>query len=464
VPKLGKAHDLFDIFVTSRVIRFKSSRLSNVVAWLERPISTTWCVVGWILATAIFVTTTLIAGIPAGGDATASSYISWALAHGHYSCGFPPGGVGSNQAAPLYPLVAGGLSALFRIGHSVPFPTQAELGRHCANAFAAINTWVQNSDAWGPTLRIGFVGWLALMAGVIALLRASGRGRRGWEPLALAFMAIVPPVSFCLVEFFHPQDLLAMGLALGGLAFALRGRWTGAGFLIGLAILSHQFALLFFLPMLVVAPKESRLKFAASSVAAVALVSVPVILFTSGRAWASIFVGTGGVTYNHTLLVQTGIHPPLLLVVARTFPTAGAVAMAWWAMKKLGASILEPVPLVSLIATCLCLRLVFEVNLWGYYFMAVAVILVILDVVRGRVRVTLIALLVMLKLVAIPLIDQSQSLALLLDLQAILVASAIGLSASPLIATINSLSRKALFQTEGLTSGQVSDARQRDTS
>jgi len=59
-------------------------------------------------------------------------------------------------------------------------------------------------------------------------------------------------------------------------------------------------------------------------------------------------------------------------------------------MRRLGSAALEPLPLVSLIATSLSLRLVFEVNMIGYYLMAMAVSLVMLDVIRGRISLLLV--------------------------------------------------------------------------
>ena len=52
---------------------------------------------------------------------------------------------------------------------------------------------------------------------------------------------------------------------------------------------------------------------------------------------------------------------------------------------------MDPVPLLALMALSLSLRLVFEQNLYGYYFMAFAVSLVLLDVVGGRIRGQLVA-------------------------------------------------------------------------
>ena len=48
-----------------------------------------------------------------------------------------------------------------------------------------MDRWAKHTGALVPTTWIGCVTWLALMAGVIAWLRASGRGRRGWEPVTL---------------------------------------------------------------------------------------------------------------------------------------------------------------------------------------------------------------------------------------------------------------------------------------
>ena len=269
---------------TRRHAREPGVEISGLSAWLERPLSTWWCVVGWCAATALFIGVTSLSNFVVGGDAFSFVYIQWLVAHGHLSCGYPYGGVNDNLAAPLYPLISGGLSALFRIGHSVPFPTSAQFGHHCWTADPAMDRWAARSGAWWGTLRLGFVGWLALMAGAVALLRAAGRGRRRWEPTTLVILALTPPVSMCLVEFFHPQDLLAMGLAVGSLAIALRGRWIWAGLLLGLALLSQQFTILVFLPLLVLVPKDQRYKFIGSVVVSVVAIAAPVLLLTSGRA------------------------------------------------------------------------------------------------------------------------------------------------------------------------------------
>lgn len=83
---------------------------------------------------------------------------------------------------------------------------------------------------------------------------------------------------------------------------------------------------------------------------------------------------------------ELNVHGTFLFIVARLLPIALGMAFAWWAQRRLGPKLLEPVALVALIATTLGLRLVFEENLFGYYFTALTVMLILLDVVKGRIR------------------------------------------------------------------------------
>ena len=70
----------------------------------------------------------------------------------------------------------------------------------------------------------------------------------------------------------------------------------------------------------------------------------------------------------------------------RVLPILVAMALAWWATRRLGRRVVNPIPLMSLIATSLSMRLVFEEGLFPYKFMALAVMLVVLAVVQRAVR------------------------------------------------------------------------------
>jgi len=373
-----------------------AGRISRLTSWLERPLSSWWCALGWLGATALFVLLTRLLGGPSQADASESIFTTWAIAHGHLSCAYPSGptGAGLYVGPILYPVFASGIAALARIGHDVPFPTQAQLGNHCSHAVAAMTHWAIESNATVTTLRIGYVGWIVLLFGVVALLRVSGRGRCGWEPTAVLLVACAPPIFMSYENVFHPQDLVAMGLILAGLACVRRGWWIWAGVLLGLAVTSQQFALLALVPLLVLAPGIQRIKYVAAAAASMALIIVPMVVITSGGAIRAALVGSNRVTLGANARPSTGgtvlwemhVHGALLFIVARIVPIVLALALAWWAVRRFGPTTLEALPLLTIIAASLLLRLVFEESIFGYYFMAVAAMLILLDVVRGHVR------------------------------------------------------------------------------
>ncbi len=373
---------------------------ATLASWLDRPLSNTLCALGWLLATAVFIGIVRILGGPSEGDAAESLYSTWAIAHGHLSCAYPPASTYSFPGiahpgpfiAPLWPLVSGAFDAITRIGHSVPFPSHAALGPHCSTASVAMYKWSFESSSALNSVRLGYLSWLFLMAGVVAMLRASGRGRCAWEPMTLVLIACVPAVWMPLIQFFHPQDIVAMGLALCGLACARRSWWVWAGIFIALAITAQQFALLVFVPLLVLAPPNRRLTFAKATIATGALVVGPFLLTAGRRSFGPVLFGSGNTAgFGGTLLGELHLHGTPLLFASRVLPLVLSALLASWVARRLGPAALEPVPLISLIALSLSLRLVFEQNFMGYYFMALAVSLVLLDVVSGRVRGQLVA-------------------------------------------------------------------------
>lgn len=251
--------------------------------------------------------------------------------------------------------------------------------------------WSFKSGALGPTLRIGYLGWLALAAGVVIFLRSSGLGRRGWEPLTLLLLSIAPPVFMCLQEYLHPEDLVALGLALGGLACVRRSKWAWAGVLLGLAFTSQQYVVLIAAALLVVAPRSQKVRFAATAIGSALVVVVPLVVYDKMSALRAAMVGSGSaVAYVNTLVDELHLTGSWLFVVSRILPIFVAMTIAWFAEQMLGKAVLEPVPLLSLCAVVLCLRLLFEIGLFGYKFMAVTVVLILLDVLRRRVRVLLV--------------------------------------------------------------------------
>ncbi|MFI5035601.1 MAG: hypothetical protein ACHQFZ_05295 [Acidimicrobiales bacterium] len=415
-------------------------------SFLNRPLSTWWCVLGWLGASAVFIGGTQLIGGVTSGDASDSINTTWAIAHGVPACAYAPGNqFGLPYSAPLYPSLSAALAALLRIGHGVSFPTMGQMGRHCSTAIAAMYRWSLRSHALRPTVELGYVGWLFLAAGSVSLLRTSGRGRNGWEPLTLLLIALVPSVSMCLHEYFHPQDLMAMGFVLGGLAAAGRGSWRWSGVLLGLAVATQQFAWLVLLPLAVVAPPRRVVRLAGAAFTTVAAVAAPLVVLSSSGALKAVLAGSGTTWTSNTLLDATRLPGPLLFFASRYLPIAAAMVLAWWAAHRLGEDVLAPVPLISLLATSLSLRLVFEVNLWGYYFMAVGVLLVLLDVIRGRVRWSLLGWLALVPVAFRPVLGTVSSLRTEATWwlpvwlwQVLLVTGAAALAISPLLSVVRS--------------------------
>ena len=353
--------------------------------WLDSPLSGWWCAVGWLAATAVFVGAVQLLGGPTSGDAGYSSGSTWAIAHGQWTCAFPSS---ATSIAPLYPIISGGVAAALRIGHSVPFPSGAALAPHCSRASNAFVSWSTRAHALPDTIRIGYLGWVALLGGVVAFLRASGRGRRGWEPATLMALACLPLVWLPVQNFFHPQDLLAVGLALAAMACARRDAWVGAGVLLGLALLSQQLAVLVAVPLLVVAPVHRRVSFALAALAAALVVTVPLLITNASRAARDVLLGTGDNPYDDgTFVALLHLRGAPLVFATRLAPLALSLLLSTLVVRRVGrAAAMEADLLVSLVALSLSMRLVFEASLYGYYFMPFAVALVLLDVVRGRVR------------------------------------------------------------------------------
>jgi len=160
----------------------------------------------------------------------------------------------------VVPLLSGAVEALTRIGYNIHFPSPSALGPHCSKVLAITGTRPMLLDR-SP--------WLDCADGRCGCSTSSFRtGRSRWEPAGVILVACVAPVWMTLSEDFHPQDMLAIGLALGGVACVRRGSWVWAGVLLGLAITSQQFSLLVFAPLAVVAPLNRRVRFVGGAIAA----------------------------------------------------------------------------------------------------------------------------------------------------------------------------------------------------
>jgi hypothetical protein len=211
-------------------------------------------------------------------------------------------------------------------------------------------------------------------------------------------LASLAPVISCVRTIFHPNDLLAMGLMLGAVACCISSRWAWAGVFIGSACMAHQFALLVAVPLLVLAPSQNRARFVVGAAVTAATIAGSA---TALAGWGVVhaIMGNGASYPADTLVDHLGLEVHGLVVVSRIVPLIAAGLLAAVAAQRIGRGQMTPPLLCSLVAVCLGLRLLFEVNLYGYYLAACAVMLLAVEVIGGRVRWTVVAWLLVVALV-----------------------------------------------------------------
>ncbi len=347
-----------------------------------------------LLAEMLYVVVRLAGGINSG-DAFEETVPSWAIAHGSLACAYPGGGVGGNPfGAPLYAFLTAGPLALMHLGRSVAFPAGAVLGAHCLNAAAAIVRWAAIAGVTSATLQLSYLAPVALALGVIVLVRTTPQRGTLWEPIAVAILFLSPPVVSAFLDYFHPQDLLALGLLLAAVGLGLRDRWALAGVLLALAFTSQQFAVLVVAPLVVVVPGRDRWRLVLGFAATLAPIAAALDAVSTTSALRVLLLGSDRITlganlftsHGGTVLWELHLHGAALFLLTRAAPVVAAMALARVLVRQRAGRPLDPATLVSLVGVSLALRLVFEVNLFGYYFAAVAVTLVSLDVLRGRLR------------------------------------------------------------------------------
>ena len=130
--------------------------------------------------------------------------------------------------------------------------------------------------------------------------------------------------------------------------------------------------------------------------------SLPLIALGSGAIAHDIFIGSGNAVTSGgtTVLWEIHLRGSLAVFLSRVLPLVASFAVAWFVTRRCGrAAVLQAPFLMALLAVSLGTRLVFEDNLFAYYFMALAVSLVVLDVLFGRIRESVVAWIAMVTLV-----------------------------------------------------------------
>lgn len=340
-------------------------------------------------------------GPPSGGDTVPLTAVSSAVAAGDLraaasvsSLPNPPGyalwtapllaAFPSWLGAPAWCTTAQRAAALHRLPANRADPTFTRDVDECGTATGSGRTtlppWYRAQGV------VGVASWLVLAVGGLALLRSADADSVGRQAGLLAFLAFLPAASSAIVQLYHPQDIVSLGLALGGLAFTLRRRWIVAGVLFGAAVLTKQFAVLLLLPALTAAgDRRSRLTLAGWSTAVFAAGILP-FLVSEPRATLENLSGfsAGGAVAGQTVLTLAGVTGTVASAVARDAPVLFAAAVCLWVASRHEDHLGSPVGLVAVALVCSGSRLVFESVVFPYYLLAASVLIFVLDLVARR--------------------------------------------------------------------------------
>ncbi len=334
-------------------------------------------------------------------DLGESLYSTIAIAHGQFGCLFssvhttvPVVSSSSPSIAPLYPLLSGAIESILRVGHGTAFPALTHGPAQCAAAYDSAYSWAQRTGAVSWSLRLGYLAWLPLAAGALAVLQTARSPKRGVTAVVLVAVTLEPLVASCLGVVFHPEYLVATGLSLLAVAAARHGRWELTGVLIALGMLSQQFVILVAVVLFFAGSRGARWRFALSTGITWLAVAIPLAVVTSGRALNALIYGSSRVTFDGasahskggTVLWELHLRGVPLFVTSRALPVAAVVVTTVWVKRRFCDHVMDASVLMSLVALAFASRLVFEVNLYGYYFMALSIALLVLDGTRGRVR------------------------------------------------------------------------------
>ena len=346
-------------------------------------------IVVYLAALGTFTAVVALRGGPSVGDAYGVTKPATAIADGDLSAAAhdsilpqPPG----------YALLTSPLVLVFRplIGASewcdgsVPPVTRLFLP-WCKPAQLAGHKWYRSQGV------LGILAWIVFADGLPAAPAGGGSRRRARRGAPGDGVAAIPAASDAVVETFHPQDLVCVGLCAAGLAEALRRRWVATGVLFGVALMCKQFALLPLVAVLAAAPRwGARGRVVLPALAVVACGVIPFAAVDPTGTWNTLrAVNASGVVKlsTGTVVGMTNLSESTKLVVARDGPVVMAVVMALWARWRAGPRLLSPVPLIGLATACLAARLVAEVWFASYYLLAVSAGLLLLDLASRRLPV-----------------------------------------------------------------------------
>jgi hypothetical protein len=297
-----------------------------------------------------------------------STGLAYAIGHGHFASVYAP----SSQldSPPGFEIL---LAPVMLLAHAVGFGTSLTAGAHA------------------KTLTVVLTGVATALG--CALLFALDAVARDWDyseakRLALAACAGLGVVS-AAAFWGHPEDAIALALVLwAALAVERRGNegWRQAGWLLGLAVACQPLALLAVAPVVARAGWRD-LRVAAWRLALPSLVVLmPELLATPRRALHAVVEqpffppAESGTPFSH--LARSLGHGLYSGGTLRLLVTVTAVTLGFLACRRR-----YDLPFVLFVmAAAFTLRVVFESELLGFYFLPVVALCLLLSLRRGWSR------------------------------------------------------------------------------
>ncbi|HUY20927.1 MAG TPA: hypothetical protein VMV22_01170 [Acidimicrobiales bacterium] len=236
------------------------------------------------------------------------------------------------------------------------------------------------------------LGPYEIIIGCVALFACDALAERMWLSRGRrSFLCVVEGVVLwpVLVMWGHPEDALAVGLAVYALVFALDGRWTGAGWLFGAALATQPLVVLM-LPVLLAMSGRSRVLglVVRSGLPAALLLVTPVLaqfhttvhalvdqpnfpVLDHATPWTALAPRLGGAGKDVAVAAGPG----------RLAAVLAACALGWWARRWRD----RPDLMVWAVAAALSLRCFTESVMVAFYLWPVlAVGLVVVASSSGR--------------------------------------------------------------------------------
>lgn len=188
--------------------------------------------------------------------------------------------------------------------------------------------------------------------------------------------AFLPTTVAAWLEYYHPQDVAGVAFLLFGLVFVAKGKWLPAALLFSVALLTRQWVLLAFF---VTAPflRRDMFKFVFTTALVTFLGVIPFLLYENAGFLDAVLAKHASIP-DHTFwgrLAWTGSVPLMNnFLFFKALPVLVSLGAGIWLWKTNRVS---PEKLLPFVTAALALRMFFETAAYGYYWMPLAVLLLV---------------------------------------------------------------------------------------